>query len=234
MKIDESGKLTLQISVDINGPILEVEERIQHALNGAGCTLTEKALEQFDTDGSPVMTGSIKWTRRCTNTQTYQTPYGGVRVNRHVYQTSRGGKTYVPLEAGARIVSCATPRFAMMIASKYARLNAGAVVADLRDNHARSTSRATLQRIADCVGAIAAAKEQSWSYETPKLDQAISSVVCSLDGAMLLTVNDGWREAMVGALSLYDCDGERQHTTYFGSGATIREGGVFQTLRTRA
>jgi hypothetical protein len=217
MKIDESGKLTLQISVDINGPILEVEERIQHALNGAGCTLTEKALEQFDTDGSPVMRGSIKWTRRCTNTQTYQTPYGGVRVNRHVYQTSRGGKTYVPLEAGARIVSCATPRFAMMIASKYARLNAGAVVADLRDNHARSTSRATLQRIADCVGAIAAAKEQSWSYETPKLDQAISSVVCSLDGAMLLTVNDGWREAMVGALSLYDCDGERQHTTYFGA-----------------
>ena len=84
MKIDESGKLTLQISVDINGPILEVEERIQQALNGAGCALTEKALEQFDTDGSPVMTGSIKWTRRCRNTQTYKTPYGEARVNRNV------------------------------------------------------------------------------------------------------------------------------------------------------
>ena len=217
MEIDKSGKVTLQISVDINGAMLEVEERIQQALNGAGCELTEKALEQFDTDGSPVMTGSIKWTRRCTNTKTYQTPYGGVKVNRHVYQTSKGGKIYVPMEAGARIVSSATPRFAKMIASKYAHLNAAAVVADLEDNHARSTSRATLQRIADCVGAIAAAKEESWSYDTPELDQAISTVVCSLDGAMLLTVNDGWRETMVGSLSLYDCDGERQHTTYFGA-----------------
>ncbi len=59
MKIDDSGKVTLQISVDISGPILEVEERIQQALNGVGCELTEKALEQCDTDGSPVMTGSI-------------------------------------------------------------------------------------------------------------------------------------------------------------------------------
>jgi len=217
MSVDESGKVTLQISVDISGSMLEVEERILHALNGAGCELSEKALEQFDTDGSPVMTGSIKWTRRCRNTQTYQTPYGEVSVNRNVYQTSRGGKTYVPLEAGARLVRCATPRFAKMISSKYARLNAAAVVSDLLDNHARSTSRATLQKIADCVGAIAASKEESWSYETPRIDRAISTVVCSLDGAMLLTVDDGWREAMVGSLSLYDCDGERQHTTYFGA-----------------
>ena len=41
--------------------------------------------------------------------------------------------------------------------------------------------------------------------------------MCSLDGAQVLTVNDGWREAMVGTISLYDCDGERQHTTYFGA-----------------
>ena len=217
MKIDESGNVTLEISVNVKGPMLEVEERIQQALNGAGCELTEKALDQFDTDGSPVMTGSIKWTRRCRNTQTYQTPYGAVKVNRNVYQTSKGGKTYVPLEAGARIVSSATPRFAKMVCSKYAALNAGAVVADLEDNHARSTSRGTLQKIADSVGAIAAAKEESWTYDTPKLDKAISCVACSLDGAMLLTVNDGWRETMVGALSLYDCEGERQHTTYFGA-----------------
>ena len=80
MEIDKSGKVTLQISVVINGPMLEVEERIQQALNGAWCELTEKALEQFDTDGSLVMTGSIKWTRRCTNTKTYQTPHGAMAL----------------------------------------------------------------------------------------------------------------------------------------------------------
>ena len=217
MTIDESGNVTLEISVNVKGAMLEVEQRIQQALNDAGCGLTEKALEQFDTDGTPVMTGSIKWTRRCKNTQTYQTPYGAVKVNRNVYQTSKGGKTYVPLEVGARMVRCSTPRFAMVISNKYARLNAEAVVADLKENHERSTTRGTLQKIADSVGAIAAAKEQSWTYDTPKLDQAISCVACSLDGAMLLTVNEGWRETMVGALSLYDCDGERQHTTYFGA-----------------
>nr|CAA6821882.1 MAG: Unknown protein [uncultured Thiotrichaceae bacterium] len=33
----------------------------------------------------------------------------------------------------------------------------------------------------------------------------------------VLTVNDGWREAMVGTLSLYNSEGQRQHTTYFGA-----------------
>jgi hypothetical protein len=41
-------------------------------------------------------------------------------------------------------------------------------------------------------------------------------VVLSLDGAYLLMANDGYREAMVGNISLYDCQGERQHTIYLG------------------
>ena len=78
---------------------------------------TGLALEQFDTDGSPVMTGPIKWTRRCRNPKTYQTPYEGVSVERNVYQTSQGGKVFVPLEDKARIIRCATPRFARMLSS---------------------------------------------------------------------------------------------------------------------
>jgi hypothetical protein len=30
------------------------------------------------------------------------------------------------------------------------------------------------------------------------------------------TANEGYREAMVGNFSLYDCHGERQHTLYLG------------------
>ena len=70
--------------------------------------------------------------------------------------------------------------------------------------------------ITERVGSIAQAKEETWEYRTPVLDKAVTHVVCSLDGAQVLTVNDGWREAMVGTISLYDCDGERQHT-YFGA-----------------
>lgn len=39
----------------------------------------------------------------------------------------------------------------------------------------------------------------------------------SLDGTCLLMCTDGYREAMVGTITLYDTQGERQHTTYLGA-----------------
>ena len=92
--------------------------------------MTAQAMTGFDTDGSPVMTGDIKWTRRCRSPKAYQTPYGVVQVERHVYQTSRGGKTYVPLEASARIIRASIPRFAKQVTHKYVRINAHEVCVD--------------------------------------------------------------------------------------------------------
>lgn len=39
----------------------------------------------------------------------------------------------------------------------------------------------------------------------------------SLDGAYVLTINDGYRESMVGTISLYNKDGKRLHTTYIAA-----------------
>ena len=68
------------------------------------------------------MTGPIKWTRRCPipkPAKPQATPARsrrrGVSVERNVYQTSKGGKIFVPLEDKARIIRCATPRFARML-----------------------------------------------------------------------------------------------------------------------
>ena len=126
----KGDEVTLEVSINIKGSLLEVEERIQQAVNGVGCEATALAIAQHDTDGSPVMTGDIKWTSRSRNPKTYHTPYGDVTVERHVYQTSRGGKIYVPLESTARIIGSATPRFAQQVSNKYARLNAGEVCSD--------------------------------------------------------------------------------------------------------
>ncbi|MEZ5449546.1 MAG: ISKra4 family transposase [Thiolinea sp.] len=221
-------EVTLQLTVNLQGGLLEVEERIQSVLNEAGCEVTALAIGGFDTDGSPIMTGDIKWTRRCRSPKTYQTPYGAVEVERDVYQTSRGGKTYVPLEAAARIIRSSTPLFAKQVTNKYARMNAAEVCADLWDNHGRQVSRGTLQLLADSVGGMAQLKEESWQYESPRLDCAVKTVVCSLDGADLLEANDGWREAMVGTLSLYDVEGERQHTVYIGAAPEYGKGTFFQ------
>jgi len=223
--------VTLQLRIKLQGDLLEVEEHIQSVLNEAGCEATALALGRFDTDGSPILSGGIKWTRRCRSPKTYQTPYGAVQVERDVYQSSRGGKVYVPLEAAARIIRSSTPLFAKQVTGKYARMNAGEVCADLADNHGRQVSRGTVQLLADTVGGIAQLQEESWHYQTPSLDCAIQAVVCSLDGAYLQEVGDGWREAMVGTLSLYDVEGERQHTVYIGAAPEYGKETFFQRYR---
>jgi hypothetical protein len=208
--------VSIHITVDLSGTMLEAEVRIQDACNAAGMLASAEALKRFDTDGSPIILGDIKWTKRSTSPKCYQTPYGEVEIARHVYQTSKGGRIYCPLEAAARIIRHATPRFAQQLSHKYAQNNVNAVCQDLWNNHRRQIAASYVQNVADWVGAIACAKEEHWEYALPELDTAVTTVVVSLDGAMLPMQEDGWREAMVGSLSLYAPDGERLHTIYLG------------------
>lgn len=111
-------------------------------------------MKRFDTDGSP-----IKLTARDKDNKTYRTPYGSVQLERYVYQTSKGGRIYCPLEHNARIIRGATPKFAQQLLHKYANMNAPAFCRDLEDNHHRNTSHSYLQHEGDWVGGIAQAKE---------------------------------------------------------------------------
>src|SRR5215469_12168901 len=126
------NKLTLQIEITLDGSMMQMEEHIQDSLNEAGVLATGKALEQFDTDGSPIILGPTKLTaRREKLNQQYETPYGSVDVERYLYQSNLGGRTYCPLEDAARCVLNSTPRFAKIVSEKYARLGAPAVREDL-------------------------------------------------------------------------------------------------------
>ena len=78
-------------------------------LNETGTLATEEALKQFDTNGSPLKKNGEKWTSKGKEYKIYQTPYGEIQVERHVYQSSKGGETYCPLEQDARIVVTSTP-----------------------------------------------------------------------------------------------------------------------------
>ena len=147
----------------------------------------------------------------------YQTPYGEVIVNRHVYQRSVGGKTYCPLERDARIIITRAPLFAKQVLSKLAYGSAREVQRDLSENHARSVAVSYIQYVSEAVASIIEAKEEEWEYVPPKLDIEISSVAIGLDGTCMLLCETGWREAMVGTISLYDPQGERKHTIYIGA-----------------
>lgn len=209
--------VTVEIKVDISGPMLEAEEAILTSLNEAGSMVTGEALKRFDTDGSKIAIGNSKWFSKGQEPKIYQTPYGEVEVKRHVYQGPRGGQTYCPLERDARIVVTSTPRFAKMVSHKMSNGASTWAHKDLCANHGRTVARSYVQNLADAVGSVAQAKEETWSYETPKLDKLIKTVAVSIDGTCMLMCGGGYREAMTGTISLYDKEGERQHTIYIGA-----------------
>lgn len=209
--------ITIQVKISLQESMLDSEQSIVDGVNQVGSLATEEALKKFDTDGSPIVMGEMKLTARCKSNRVYQTPYGPAKVERYVYQTSKGGRVCVPLESGARIIQGATPRFAKILSHKYSNLSAPTVVDDLMSNHSRKTTIAYLQTVSDYVGSIAQAREESWEYQTPALDKPVASIGISLDGAYILTVDSGYREGMVGTIALYDREGERLHTTYMAA-----------------
>lgn len=93
------------------------------------------------------------------------------------------------------------------------------LVADLQENHGRSVHRSFVQTLSEAVGTIALLKAEDWHYQTPKLSMPVTTVSIGVDGTCLLCTclllcEGGFRQAMVGTISLYDAEGERQHTTY--------------------
>jgi len=208
--------VTLQLVVPLQKTFLETEETLQSALNEAGTLVSGEALKQLDSDGSPIESGGERWTSKGQLPKTYQTPYGMVEIQRHVYQTSDGGKTLCPLEVDARMIITSTPKFAQQISHKYAQMSSVRLVEDLRENHG-PVHRSFVQTLAEAIGTIALLKEEDWHYQTPKLPVAIETVSIGVDGTCMLLCEDGWRQAMVGTISLYDRQGERQHTTYIAA-----------------
>ena len=208
---------TVQVEIPYGSSMLDFEEAIQDRLNQAGVVATQEALQQFDTDGSPITIGAVKLTSKGPLPKEYQTPYGVATVARHVYQSPQGGKTYCPLDRDARIVVSSTPRFAKMIAHKYAEFGSGRVIIDLEENHGRKVARSFVQNVADAVAAVALAKEEAWDYALPEMEQPVTTITLGLDGTCLLMCEDGWRETMVGTIGFYDKAGERQHTIYMAA-----------------
>ena len=213
----DGEEVTVSVTIRLDGPMLEAEEAIQEALNEAGMLLEQENLARFDTDGSPIQVGPVRLTSKGQSPQVYETPYGPVQVQRHVYQTAQGGKTYCPLENSARLILNATPRWAKIVSYKYASFGADSVVDDLRECNGRSLSNRYCKMLGDAVGTFAMAKEESWNYELPRFDRPVASASVGVDGTCMLLVEDGWRVAMTGTIALYDAQGERLHTIYLGA-----------------
>lgn len=210
-------EFTVEVTIPYSKSMLEFEKAIQKKVNEVGTIATGEALEKFDTDGGHIVIGGKKWTSKGKIPKPYQTPYGEVTIERHVYQSSFGGKIYCPLERDARIIITSTPRFGKMLSSKYAEFGSGRVIKDLEENHGRQVARSFVQNVCEVIGTVATVKEEDWEYELPEMGKDIKSITVGLDGACMLMAEDGYRHAMVGTLGFYDKQGERQHTIYIAT-----------------
>ena len=213
----EGTQVKIEMTIELSRSMLTTEENIQENLNQAGGIATGAALKYLDTDGSRIEIAGERMYAKGEQAKAYQTPYGEVVVKRHVYQRAGGGKTYCPMEREARIIITSTPLFAKQISSKFAYGSAREVRRDLADNHGRPVAVSYIQRLGEAVSSIIEAKEESWNYMPPKMDVEISTVAVGLDGTCMFLCGRGWREAMVGTVSLYDSEGQRQHTIYIGA-----------------
>jgi len=210
----KNNKITIQFTVELTGQMLKDEQSLQQSLNEAGQAAMMPMIKQFDTNGEPIRVNGVKHTVKDYAPQTYETPYGSVQVQRYTYQTSKGGRAYVPLENDARMVLNSTPRYSQIVSGKYARFGADSIREDLLECNGREISRNYAKKLSDFVGTIAQCYESEWEYDLPEFDQLVHSITLGLDGTCMLMHKDGWREAMCGSIAFYDNYGERLHTIY--------------------
>jgi len=206
--------ITIEVEIPITNSMLTGEELIQKALNQAGAEATGYLLSQFDTDGSAIKVSNETYSCKGKVPKAYQTPYGEITIERNVYQNNYGGKTYCPLEEEARVLVGSTPKFAKMVSSKYSNAGAKRVQNDLKDNHSRYISCSFIQDISEAVKETIKEKDEKWEYTIPIPKEDVKTISISLDGTCLLMAEGGYRQAMVGTISLYDKKGERLHTQY--------------------
>ncbi len=134
-----------------------------------------------------------------------------------MYQNSKGGKTYCPLEKDAKTIVQSTPKLAKMISSKYSSLGSRNVQKDFVENHGRFISHSYIKDISDVVALVLLEKEEKWNYLPPVPPESVSAVGLGLDGTCMFMTNDGWRQAMVGTIAFFDEHGERLDTIYLGA-----------------
>jgi len=231
----EDGSLTISITLPAAsdcGSLLVQEEGLMEAVNAVGRAGARHLLGGFDVSGAPLLHAGRKWTSKGRIAKIYETPWGEVVLERHLYQHSGGGATLCPLESRARIVGgTATPHLARSLAHKYANANARAVVRDLEENHARKLAPSYVAAVAEAVAEAAGepvVEAQAHQAQSPSAQ--VASVVLGLDGTCALFCEEGFKQCMVGTIALYDGEGERLETIYLGQAPQLGKGEFLERL----
>ena len=70
----EGNKMTITLTVELSGSMLEMEEQIQKSVNELGRIETVAALEQFDTNGTDISLEGVKLTSKGAGKKKFKHP----------------------------------------------------------------------------------------------------------------------------------------------------------------
>jgi hypothetical protein len=227
-KIQQNADGSVTVSITIPKPsaaisMIAQEGELMAALNVVGVSACAHLLASFDSDGKPLFHANRKWTSKGRVLKIYESPWGEVPLERHLYQTSEGGQTWCPLEDRACIAGgSATPSLARSLAYKYVFFNARATARDLRENHARFLAPSYVADIAAAVADAAAEPTVEQSAHAPQCDPAlVRTLALGLDGTCAFFSGEGQKQCMVGTITMYDAAGERLETIYLGQAPEV-------------
>lgn len=112
----------------------------------------------------------------------------------------------------------ATPLLANVIAFKVSAMTPGDVALDLEKCHGVAAAPSYIAETAQAVGQIAVDKKETWELRQTGTDGASVRVIATgMDGATLPLVDENYKVAMVGTITLYDEAGDRLGTEYLGA-----------------
>ncbi|MCK4441517.1 MAG: ISKra4 family transposase, partial [Sulfurovaceae bacterium] len=94
------------------------------------------------------------------------------------------------------------------------KMGSSDVIRDFEENHGLKIEDSYIQNISYRVGKLYIKMEDKIEYKLPQIDEEIVTVGIGMDGTCSYVGNNGWRETMVGTISLYDKDSNRLHTIY--------------------
>lgn len=194
------------------------EVQVRDVLQGIGHALTRELLQAHDVALPRVEYDGQTYYRKAATPGAYQTPYGEVVVERHLYQSSAGGATICPLEQQCQLrFGSATPRLADLLSFKLASQTAREVEDDLAKCQGLRLSDTYVREVGEQVGQVARDRVGGWHLEGPALTTPVATLATGVDGTTMPIVGEAYKEAMCGTIAVYDADGTRLHTEYLGS-----------------
>ena len=153
-----SASFIVPAAADI-GSLLDFEVQAQAVTNAIGRRAMELGFTSFDTEGEPIHLGKVKLTSKGRSPENYRSLFGSQSISRHVYQSSQGGKVYVPMEVGGRILCHCSPHLLSGISSRYTEVAAEQVATGFAQSNQLPLSTALIQEVARAVGGVALGKE---------------------------------------------------------------------------